>query len=106
VGESVAVAGGGDDVGVVAEPVEQRDCGGLVVCRVRICCSGSGLSPEGDRPVARPSKKANEDRVCIVLAVLRGDSTAAEAGRKNGVSEQSIHNWKRLFLESGRAGLE
>ena len=30
VGESVAVAGGGDDVGVVAEPVEQRDGGGLV----------------------------------------------------------------------------
>ena len=30
VGEPVAVAGGGDDVGVVAEPVEQRDGGGLV----------------------------------------------------------------------------
>jgi hypothetical protein len=30
VGEPVAVAGGGDDVGVVAEPVEQADGGGLV----------------------------------------------------------------------------
>lgn len=30
VGESVAVAGRGDDVGVVAEPIEQRDGGGLV----------------------------------------------------------------------------
>ena len=30
VGEPVAVAGGGDDVGVVAEPVEQRHGGGLV----------------------------------------------------------------------------
>ena len=30
VGEAVAVAGGGDDVGVVAEPVEQADGGGLV----------------------------------------------------------------------------
>lgn len=30
VGQSVAVAGGGDDVGVVAEPVEQRHCGWLV----------------------------------------------------------------------------
>jgi hypothetical protein len=30
VSRSVAVAGGGDDVGVVAEPVEQADGGGLV----------------------------------------------------------------------------
>ncbi len=30
VGEPVAVAGGGDDVGVVAESVEQADGGGLV----------------------------------------------------------------------------
>ena len=29
-GEPVAVAAGGDDVGVVAEPVEQTDGGGLV----------------------------------------------------------------------------
>jgi transposase len=56
--------------------------------------------------VARPSKKTTEDKVRIVLSVLRGDTTAAEAGRKNGVSEQSIHNWKRLFLEAGRAGLD
>jgi hypothetical protein len=30
VGEAVAVAAGGDDVGVVAEPVEERHCGWLV----------------------------------------------------------------------------
>ena len=29
-----------------------------------------------------------------------------EASRRNGVSEQSVHNWKRLFLESGREGQE
>lgn len=56
--------------------------------------------------MAKPSKKTTEDKVRIVLAVLRGDVGAAEAGRKNGVSEQSIHNWKRLFLEAGRAGVE
>ena len=56
--------------------------------------------------MARPSKKTTEDKVRIVLAVLRGEVTATEAGRKNGVSEQSIHNWKRLFLEAGRAGLD
>jgi transposase len=29
----------------------------------------------------------------------------AEAARRGKVSEQSISNWKRLFLESGKAGL-
>lgn len=56
--------------------------------------------------MARPSKKTTEDKVRIVLAVLRGEVTATEAGRKNGVSEQSTHNWRRQFLEAGRAGLD
>ncbi len=32
--------------------------------------------------MARPSKKTTEDKVRIVLAVLRGESTAAEVGRR------------------------
>jgi transposase len=55
--------------------------------------------------LAKPSKKSPEQKMQIVLAVLRGELSAAEAGRRNGVSEQSVHNWKRLFLESGREGL-
>ena len=31
--------------------------------------------------------------------------TATEAARRAGVSEQTVHNWKRLFLDSGREGL-
>jgi len=41
----------------------------------------------------------------VVLGVLPGEFTAAEAGRKAGVSEQSIHRWKQIFLASGRDGL-
>jgi transposase len=41
----------------------------------------------------------------VVLCVLRGEQTATEAARRAGVSEQTVHNWKRLFLESGREGL-
>jgi transposase len=37
-----------------------------------------------------------------VLAILAGEMTTAEAARKAKVSEQSMSNWKRLFLESGR----
>lgn len=55
--------------------------------------------------MARPSKKTPEQKLQIVLSVLRGEATATEAGRRAGVSEQSIHNWKKVFLESGRDGL-
>ena len=56
--------------------------------------------------MARPSKKTPEQKLQIVLSVLRGEHTAIDAARRNGVSEQAVHNWKRLFLESGRQGLE
>jgi transposase len=40
-----------------------------------------------------------------VLAVLAGEFTTAAAARQAKVSEQSISNWKRQFVETGRAGL-
>jgi transposase len=56
--------------------------------------------------VARPSKKTPEQKLQIVLSVPRGEHTAVQVARRNGVSEQAVHNWKRQFLESGRQGLE
>ena len=53
----------------------------------------------------RPSGKSPEQKLQVVLSVLRGELSAAEAGRRAGVSEQSVHNWKRLLLESGREAL-
>lgn len=49
--------------------------------------------------------KSPEQKLQVVLSVLRGELSAAEAARKAGVSEQTVHNWKRVFLESGKAGL-
>lgn len=46
-----------------------------------------------------------EDKVRIVLWVLAGEVTVAEAARKAKVSEQSVGNWKRQFLEAGKLGL-
>ena len=40
-----------------------------------------------------------------MLSILAGEVTVAEAARRAKVSEQSVGNWKRQFLESGRAGL-
>ena len=37
--------------------------------------------------MARPSKKSADQKLQIVLAVLRGEATAAEAARRLGVSE-------------------
>ena len=56
--------------------------------------------------MARPSKKTPEQKLQIVLSVLRGELSAMDAARRNGVSKQSVHNWKRQFLEAGREGLE
>ncbi|MEU5384479.1 helix-turn-helix domain-containing protein [Kitasatospora cineracea] len=52
-------------------------------------------------PPALPS----EEEARIVLSILAGEMTVAEAGRRAKVSEQSIGTWKRRFLEPGRAGL-
>lgn len=46
-----------------------------------------------------------ETKIRIVLSVLAGEVTIAEAARREKVSEQSIGRWKADFLEAGKAGL-
>ena len=41
----------------------------------------------------------------IVLSVLAGEMSIAEAARKEKVSEQSIGRWKAEFLEAGKTAL-
>lgn len=55
--------------------------------------------------MARPTALPVEEKVRVVLAVLAGELTTAVAARQTKVSEQSISNWKREFIESGRVGL-
>lgn len=56
--------------------------------------------------MARPSNKTPDEKSQAVPTVLAGRRTAAEVGRELGVSEQSLHNWKRTFLEGGREALK
>lgn len=56
--------------------------------------------------MSRPPAFPAEQKVRIVLSILAGEITAADAARQFRVSEQSIGTWKRQFLEGGRAGLE
>lgn len=53
----------------------------------------------------RPVVISFEDKVRLVCSVVSGEMSVAEAARRAKVSEQSISNWKRQFLEGGKQGL-
>ncbi|MBC6467238.1 helix-turn-helix domain-containing protein [Actinomadura alba] len=55
--------------------------------------------------MSRPPQFPVEDRLRIVLSVLAGELTIAEAARRYKTSETSIGKWKAQFLEAGRQGL-
>lgn len=55
--------------------------------------------------MSRPPVFPAEDKIRIVLSVLSGEMSIAEAFRRNRVSEQSVSRWKVRFLEGGRAGI-
>ena len=55
--------------------------------------------------MARPPVFPAEEKVRIVLSILAGEITVAEAARRAKVSEQSVGTWKGQFLEADRAGL-
>jgi transposase len=55
--------------------------------------------------MAGPPAFPAEEKVRIMLSILAGEVTVAEAARRARVSEQSVGNCKRHFLEPGRAGL-
>jgi transposase len=55
--------------------------------------------------VARSSGFSVEEKYRLVLAVISGEMSVAEAARRGKASVQSISTWKRQFLEGGKAGL-
>jgi transposase len=60
----------------------------------------------GGEPVGRPPVLPAEEKLRIILAVLEARTTITRAAREHQVSETSIGNWKRQFLDAGRIGLE
>lgn len=56
--------------------------------------------------MGRPAKHSVDFKARVVLSVLRGEMTGAEAARRHGVSETSIGKWKEQFVAAGRAGLQ
>ncbi|MEU7061010.1 helix-turn-helix domain-containing protein [Streptomyces sp. NPDC046197] len=55
--------------------------------------------------VGRPPILPTDKKLALILRVVSGELTAAEAAREAGVSEQSVSNWRRQFIEGGRNGL-
>ena len=52
--------------------------------------------------MGRPPVIPVEKKTRIVLSILAGEMTIAEAARREKVSEQSIGRWKADFLEAGK----
>ncbi|WP_228566969.1 transposase [Nocardia sp. SYP-A9097] len=55
---------------------------------------------------SRRLKVPVEDKVRVVLSVLAGEMSAAEAARRRGVSTASVGKWKQAFLEAGTKALD
>ena len=55
--------------------------------------------------MGRPPAIPAEQKARIVMSVLAGEMTIAQAARSEKVSEQSIGRWKADFLEAGKTGL-
>lgn len=54
----------------------------------------------GRKPFRTPDEK-----LAIVLSVLRGETTQSDVARRLQMSQTTIAKWQKQFLESGREGL-
>ena len=55
--------------------------------------------------MTRPPLMSAEKKTLIVVSILRGEVTMAEASRREGVSQTSIAKWRDRFLAGGQAAL-
>ncbi len=55
--------------------------------------------------MSRPPGIPAEKKIRVVLSIMAGEVSIAEAARKEKVSEQSIGRWKAEFLEAGKTAL-
>jgi transposase len=46
-----------------------------------------------------------EEKICIVLEGLRGETPISELCRKEGISAATYHKWSKDFLDAGKNGL-
>jgi transposase InsO family protein len=55
----------------------------------------------------KPSRHASVDeQIQVVLAVLKGELSLAEAARRHGVTSATVGNWRDRFVDAGKAGMD
>jgi len=56
--------------------------------------------------MGKPLKWTTEQKLPLVLSVLRGEGSVAEIGRRHRVSDVTLAKWRDAFLAGGAAALE
>ncbi len=55
--------------------------------------------------MGKPLKWTTEQKLPLVLSVLRGEGSVAEIGRRHRVSDVTLAKWRDAFLAGGAAAL-
>jgi transposase-like protein len=55
--------------------------------------------------VETPQRWTARRRAALVLSLLRGETSAAEAARKHGLTVAQVEEWRELFLAGAENGL-
>lgn len=56
--------------------------------------------------MGRKPFRTTDEKVAVVMSVLKGDMTQVEAGRRMELSQTTISKWLKQFIEAGREGLD
>jgi transposase len=71
----------------------------------------NGRKPDGAEKLVRDIRRATrrqysaEEKIRIVLEVLRGEVSIAELCRKEGIAQSMYYGWSKEFLEAGKRRL-
>jgi len=55
--------------------------------------------------MGRKPIRSSEEKLSVVLSVLRGEMSQVEAGRRLELSQTTVSKWLKQFIEGGREGL-
>jgi len=55
--------------------------------------------------MGKPLKWSVEQKLPLVLSILRGEGSVAEIGRRHKVSDATLAKWRDAFLSGGSAAL-
>src|SRR5580700_2567876 len=56
--------------------------------------------------MGRKPFRSTDEKVAVVLSVLKGEMSQVEAGRRLELSQTTISKWLKQFTEAGREGLD